>query len=67
MSERNLLTHAIGRVASVVVGALTLAATCAYADSIAPTSFSADVAVGDSVTIHKTVTVDTARPRLLST
>ena len=34
-------------------------AQTALADSISPTSYSASVGVGDSVTVHKTVTIDT--------
>jgi len=49
-----------------IAGAATLAllglASPAQADSISPTSFSADLAVGGQVTVRKTVTVDSAPP-----
>jgi len=54
------MIHEIGRRIALVAGALALTASGAYADSIAPTSFSANLGVGESVTIHKTITVDTA-------
>ncbi len=47
-----------------VLGAASfgLMATGAFADSISPTSFAADLAFGESVTITKTVTVSAAGP-----
>ncbi|MBS1133909.1 MAG: hypothetical protein H6R02_1050 [Burkholderiaceae bacterium] len=42
---------------AIAAGALGLAATVANADSISPTSYAADLGVGDSVTVRKTVTV----------
>lgn len=41
---------------------LFLAPTVALADSLTPASFSADLAVGGSVTIHKTLTVSNEAP-----
>jgi hypothetical protein len=43
-----------------LIGLGFMAAQSAFADSIDPTSYSASLAVGESVTITKTVTVDTA-------
>lgn len=49
--------------ASAAVGAVGLfTAPMALADSISPTSFSADLGVGDSVTVRKTVTVSAGGP-----
>jgi hypothetical protein len=45
-----------------LIGIGFLAAQPAFADSIDPTSYSASLAVGESVTITKTVTVDDAPP-----
>jgi hypothetical protein len=45
-----------------VMSVFFLAGGVAFADSITPDSFSATVNVGDSVTIHKTVTIDSAPP-----
>src|SRR3954463_6367939 len=45
----------------LAAGALCLSST-AFADSISPTSFSATLGVGDSTTIHKTVTVTAGTP-----
>jgi hypothetical protein len=42
--------------------ALLLLPTSGFADSVSPTSYSAALAVGESVTIRKTVTVDAAGP-----
>ena len=54
---------ALKRASTAAVGALgILASGAVYADSIAPTSFSASLGVGESVTITKTVTVTAAPP-----
>lgn len=54
---------ALKRASAAAVGALgILASGAVYADSIAPTSFSASLGVGESVTITKTVTVTAAPP-----
>lgn len=45
-----------------VTAAMVMAAGAATADTISPTSFSADLAVGESVTITKTVTVSKGGP-----
>ena len=45
---------------AIAAGALGLAATVANADSISPTSYAADLGVGNSVTVRKTVTVTSA-------
>ncbi len=45
-----------------LIGLGFMASQTAFADSIDPTSYSASLAVGESVTITKTVTVDTAPP-----
>lgn len=50
------------RASAVAVGALGLLASGAFADSISPTSYSASLGVGESVTITKTVTVTAAPP-----
>lgn len=47
---------------SVAVGAMALASMAVFADTISPTSFSADLGVGDSVTVRKTVTVSASGP-----
>ena len=46
----------------LALAAALLAPVSAQADSIDPASFSADLAVGDSVTVRKTVTVDDTPP-----
>lgn len=57
------LLPALRRVSSAAVGAVAiLASGIAFADSISPTSFSASLGVGDSVTVHKTVTITHADP-----
>lgn len=49
--------------AIAVAGAVGLsAAPRAFADSVSPTSFSADLAVGSSVTVRKSVTVSSSGP-----
>lgn len=54
---------ALKRAGAAAVGALgILASGAVYADSIAPTSFSASLGVGESVTITKTVTVTRELP-----
>ncbi|KFB66809.1 PEP-CTERM sorting domain-containing protein [Candidatus Accumulibacter vicinus] len=54
---------ALKRASAAAVGALgILASGAVYADSIAPTSFSASLGVGESVTITKTVTVTKETP-----
>lgn len=54
---------ALKRASAAAVGALgILASGAVYADSIAPTSFSASLGVGESVTITKTVTVTKELP-----
>lgn len=60
----NILSSSSARLwaKSALVGVVGLMASVAYADSIAPTSFAADLGVGDSVTIRKTVTVTDAPP-----
>ncbi len=45
-----------------VTGLLLLFSVPALADSISPTTFSATLGVGESVTVHKTVTVDEEPP-----
>lgn len=51
------------RAGLAAVGAVTfLASGAAFADSISPTSFSANLGVGDSVTIQKSVTITAAPP-----
>jgi hypothetical protein len=45
---------------AAAIGAIGFSAPAAYADSITPTSFSATLGVGESVTVRKTVVVDTA-------
>lgn len=53
----------IRRMATAFAGtALLLAVPAAFADSISPISFSADLGVGESVTISKTVTVSAGGP-----
>ena len=47
---------------AAVASAFVLSGTGAFADSISPTSFSATLAIGESVTIHKTVIVSAGRP-----
>jgi len=47
---------------AIAAGALGLVATVASADSISPTSYAADLGVGESVTVRKTVTVTLGRP-----
>lgn len=44
------------------LAALMLVPTAGFADSISPTSYSDSLAVGESVTIRKTVTIDDAPP-----
>jgi len=53
---------ALRRAGTLAVGALGILASGAYADSISPTSYSATLGVGESVTITKTVTVTKAPP-----
>jgi len=53
---------AIRRAGTLAVGALGILASGAFADSISPTSYSASLGVGESVTIRKTVTVTEAPP-----
>lgn len=55
------ITRTTAFAASVGVGFLAFAGT-ASADSVDPTTFSADLAVGESVTVRKTVVVDEAGP-----
>ena len=55
-----IITRTVGRCLSVAIGALGFAAPLAYADSISPTSFSANLGIGDSVTVRKTVTITDA-------
>jgi hypothetical protein len=55
MSLRRGSLAALGAVAMLASGS-------AFADSIAPTSYSASLGVGDSVTIQKTVTITKAPP-----
>ncbi|RZJ09298.1 MAG: VWA domain-containing protein, partial [Rubrivivax sp.] len=56
-------TSIFRRTLMVAAGALSfLASTAALADSISPVSFSAGLAVGESVTIRKTVTITQERP-----
>lgn len=43
---------------SLALGALALASTVSFADTIAPTSYSATLGVGESTTIRKTVVVE---------
>jgi len=45
---------------AAAIGAIGFSAPAAYADTITPTSFSATLGVGESVTVRKTVVVDTA-------
>jgi len=58
----NSLFPTLRRTSAVAVGALGLLASGAFADSISPTSYSASLGVGESVTITKTVTVTAAPP-----
>ena len=61
--ELTSVLPALKRASAAAVGALgILASGAVYADSIAPTSFSASLGVGESVTITKTVTVTKAPP-----
>ncbi len=53
---------ALRRFAAVGLGLVGLFAGPAIADTISPTSFSADLGVGESVTLRKTVTVSAAPP-----
>lgn len=46
----------------ITAAAMALASTGAFADTISPTSFSASLGVGESVTIRKTVVVEAAGP-----
>lgn len=46
----------------ITASAMLLASTAVFADTISPTSFSASLGVGDSVTIRKTVVVNDAPP-----
>ena len=46
----------------LAAGTLALGSSVALADGISPTSFAADLGVGDSVTITKTVTVAQGGP-----
>lgn len=54
----------MNRIRSILVlgGALCLPASVAVADTISPSSFSATLDVGESVTINKTVTVEAGKP-----
>lgn len=52
--------HTVGRRYALLASVLAFSAGSAYADSIAPASYSATLAVGESVTIRKVVTVETA-------
>lgn len=54
------LVHTVGRRYALLASVLAFSAGSAYADSIAPDSYSATLGVGESVTIRKVVTVDTA-------
>jgi hypothetical protein len=60
MGLQSGFTKVFKGIASLAIGALGLVATGAYADSISPTSYSASLGVGDSVTIGKTVTISSA-------
>jgi len=51
---------AIRRAGTLAVGALGILASGAFADSISPTSFSANLGVGEKVTVRKTVTITEA-------
>lgn len=46
----------------ITAAAMALASTTVFADTISPTSFSASLGVGESVTIRKTVVVEAAGP-----
>ncbi|OQX14598.1 MAG: hypothetical protein BWK76_14415 [Desulfobulbaceae bacterium A2] len=46
------------RLFATLVGAAMVLPVAAWADSISPSSFSATLSVGESVTVHKTVTID---------
>jgi len=46
----------------LMIGFFLLLPVAALADSISPSSFSTDLAIGESVTIEKTVTVDAGTP-----
>jgi hypothetical protein len=53
---------ALRRLAACGIGAVGLLAGSAFADTISPTSFSADLGLGESVTLRKTVTISSAPP-----
>jgi hypothetical protein len=58
-----MFSHVLRRTAAALFGAVGIFTTpLALADSISPTSFSANLAVGQSVTITKTVTVSAGGP-----
>jgi hypothetical protein len=59
---QSLLARSRALAAGAVGVASMLVAPLALADSISPTSFSADLGVGDSVTVRKTVTVSAGGP-----
>ena len=50
------------RAIGLAVCSVYLGGQLAFADSIDPASFSADLSVGESITVTKTVTIDNAPP-----
>jgi hypothetical protein len=58
----NSVFPGLSRAGAVAVGALGILASGAYADTISPTSYSATLGVGESVTITKTVVVTREPP-----